>query len=270
MLTVSFWNVRGRAVPALVAGLAADCNTDILILAECPSSTAILLALNSGSSGSVFTQCPGPPGRLMLLSRLPVNAVIPLADLGDLSARHVVPPAGPSLLLIAVHLPSKLHQSDADQEQSAVWVAEEISRLESQVAHSRTLVVGDFNMNPFEPGLTGAATFHAVNARRIAGRGSRMVRGHDRSFFYNPTWRLLSDHGREHAGTYYYSHSGAVNLFWHAFDQVLLRPSLLPHFPDDGLKVIPSIGGCSLLTANGLPDRTNASDHLPITVSLNL
>jgi len=62
---------------------------------------------------------------------------------------------------------------------------------ERKAGHSRTILVGDLNMNPFEKGVIAAAGLHAVASRRIAERIERTVQGRSYPFFYNPMWGLL-------------------------------------------------------------------------------
>jgi hypothetical protein len=131
------------------------------------------------------------------------------------------------------------------------------------------LVIGDFNMNPFEDGLVGAVTFHATSTRMVAARGSRVVDKKKRAFFYNPMWSILGDRRNGPPGTYYYDRGQPVSFFWNAFDQALLRPDLLEWFADDDLQVVTRIGNTSLLTAAGTPDTDVASDHLPIVISID-
>ena len=65
------------------------------------------------------------------------------------------------ILLSVVHLPSKLHRDGDDQSYECGELARQIAATEAQFGHRRTVVVGDFNMNPFERGLVGAGDLHA-------------------------------------------------------------------------------------------------------------
>jgi hypothetical protein len=190
-----------------------------------------------------------------------------MADSGGVSIRQISPPIGSSFLLVGLHLPSKLHFSDQEQLMHAIRVSRAIQDAEETVEHSRTLVIGDFNMNPFEPGLVAADSFHAVMDQKIAMKGCRTVQGQEKPFFYNPMWGLLGDASPSPPGTYYYN-GGYINYFWNTFDQVLLRPDLLVFFPQGGVQVISKVGTKGLLNENGLP--RSASDHLPVVVRLDI
>ena len=59
--------------------------------------------------------------------------------------------------------------------------------------------------------------------------------------------------------------SGLVNHFWNTFDQVRLRPSLLPCYEASRLIVPDKIGGRPILRMAGMD---GFSDHLPVIISL--
>lgn len=110
-------------------------------------------------------------------------------------------PLGDSILVVAAHLPSKLWKKTEDQILASMRVARYIRDAESRVGHSRTIVIGDLNMNPFETGVVGSEGFHAIMDRRIAASGSRTVSGEQCSFFYNPTWGTFGDLDGKPPGT---------------------------------------------------------------------
>ena len=79
-------------------------------------------------------------------------------------------------------------------------------------------------------------------------------------------WGYFGDRTPGPAGTMYYS-GGVATPFWSIYDQVLLRPELMNQLRD---VIVPETDGVNtLLTANGLPDGTNGSDHLPLVFKLD-
>ncbi len=205
-----------------------------------------------------------PSPRLVFLSRLPRRAIRLISDDGGVAIRRILPPVGEELLLVAVHLSSKLRLEAEEQSLLASRMPQMIDEAEKKVKHFRTVVMGDFNMDPFESGLTSSETLHAVMDRRVAARHLRTVQGRERRFFYNPMWNFLGDATAGPAGTYFYSNSAPITHFWHTFDQVLIRPDLLPNFKDENVLVLVAAGSISLLDAKGRPDTVIASDHLPL------
>lgn len=87
----------------------------------------------------------------------------------------------------------------------------------------------------------------------------------------NPDDRVKADNGiGKPAGTYYKRDSSVDCRFWHCLDQVLLRPALLPFWNDEKLGIITQIDATPLVTSDGIPDKKNISDHLPLLFSLAL
>ena len=172
-------------------------------------------------------------------------------------------------LLAVVHLPNKRNTSKDSQGYITQELSEEIGRKEKILGHQRTLVIGDFNLNPFEIGMISARGIHATMDKSIALSRSRVVDILVYDFFYNPMWSFLGDSSRgQVAGTYYYRSAEYVNYGWNIFDQVLIRPDLIDSFNDDSLDIVTKIKNVSLLSKNNLIDR-QYSDHLPIEFSFN-
>ena len=125
-----------------------------------------------------------------------------------------------------------------------------ILRVENRFNHQYTVVCGDFNMNPFDEGLIKAKGFHAIMNKKIALKGKRKINDKD-------------------SGTMYYNSSDHINYFWHMYDQVLLRPELIPFFDDKELEIVTNIGSENLLSDIGIVNK-KYSDHLPIIFTLKI
>ena len=274
-MRVLFWNTGKRPVVALLRDLSRRRDVDILVLAEVAFSMGeVVSQLNEDVERTYFLAQERLPRSfrrpLHILTRLGEDQVVAIRDSAGITAKRVFPILGLDFTIVAVHLRSKLYQSHRDdQTLGTVRVSADIEAIEREVGHRRTLVIGDFNMDPFEPGLVSFDCFHAVMSRRTAQRQSRTVEGRERFFFYNPMWNHFGDHPPNPPGSYYRAGSGRTEYFWHSFDQVLLRPDLLDHFQDDSLEVVTHVGDLSLVKENGAPDRTKGSDHLPLLFELS-
>jgi hypothetical protein len=139
--------------------------------------------------------------------------------------------------------------------------------VEKEIGHSRTILVGDLNMNPFDRGLAGTIGLQAVMSQEVAKGENREINEEKYPYFYNPMWSLFGDLTPGPPGTYYYDkRERYLRYYWHMFDQVLIRPSLLDRFSSGDLKILTSIGNLSLMSpTNGRP---SLSDHLPIFFKL--
>ncbi|WP_044222774.1 hypothetical protein [Chitinophaga pinensis] len=111
---------------------------------------------------------------------------------------------------------------------------------------------------------------HSTFDKRIACKGSRIVREKTYNYFYNPMWSFYGEYGKGDVnGTYYKPVNKPVDFGWNMFDQVLVRPSLLANvFDESSLKIITQIGSVNLLNNNNVIKK-GLSDHLPIEFNLN-
>ena len=266
-----FWNLSKKPVEDLIASLAVRRRVDVLMLAECEVGTAALLRSLNQSGGSRFHYAPSPGcERIEIFTSFPRRYIQPEEEDDTLTIRSMGLPGLPKIMLAVGHFPSKLFFSGPSQTAESAALSARIRRTENKVGHARTILVGDLNMNPFEDGMVNANGFHAVMSKDIARKKVRTVQGQQYPFFYNPMWSVFGDASLGPPGTYYYSRAEHRMLFWNVFDQVLVRPSLLNSFSNDDLEILCSDGTTSLLTKNGLPNASLASDHLPILFKLAL
>lgn len=283
MLTFLFWNVGRRPIEETVARIARHHDVDVLMLAECPPEIGpMLVALNNTKTEYQFapTRSPEPDPDLCIYTRFDRTFMEPVADDLRVTFRQLSMPGAMPLLLAVVHSPSKLYMEDSSRHEYLLELGQLILEVEQRIGHSRTLLVGDLNANPYEAGVVGAAGLHAVMTRERAARLSRKVQGRERPFFYNPMWALFGDSSSGPPGTYHYDSGQYVNYYWHIVDQVMMRPSLIEQFDISSLEVITTDGEVSLLTTprgrpsrewqKGIPDAKRFSDHLPILFRLSV
>jgi hypothetical protein len=262
--TFLFWNLARKPLEDLVVNIVREESVDVVILAECEISLPTLLRrLGSFHLGAGFCR------RIKILTRFSSKFLTPVFESERVSIRRLALPKRVEVLLAAVHLPSKLYFSGASQAGECAVLAKHIAEQERLAGHRRTILVGDFNMNPFEVGLISASGLHGVMSRSVARQGVRAIQGRSYPFFYNPMWNHLGD-DREPAGTYYYERAEHVNYFWNVFDQVLVRPDLMDNLKPGRVAILTKAGGRSLLTNEGRPDKLTASDHLPVLFVLDL
>ncbi len=275
MATFLFWNMAKKTLSEPLFRLVARHEVDVLLLAECVMSPGQVLELLNRERTlyhfpqtvvldfekvRIFTRFSGE----LLESRLDHSGF-------RWTIRQLFVLGSPDILVVAVHLPSKAVYNDYSQASLCRDLAEDIRRIEEVVGHRRTLVVGDFNMNPFEVGMFDAKTLNAETTRAKALAQSRDIYGKEHPFFYNPMWNFFGDATRGPAGTFHYSNSQPVRMAWNIFDQVLLRPDLLPFFRIEELEILSEDGQDSFLTTqSGVPGARGGSDHLPIVFKLDL
>ena len=242
---------------------------DVLMLAECSIEPSEVIKTLNSDGGVPYVLPESESEKVRIYTRLPSRALVELFDdrTQGVTLRKLKIGPHPYLLLAAVHLPSKLYLSQDDQTLNSTVIARLIRSQEDKLGHSRTILVGDFNMNPFEPGVVGAQAFNAMMTRDLARRNERKMRDISYPFFYNPMWAFFGDWTSGPAGTYYYSATTPSNQYWNIFDQVFVRPSLIDSLLE--VRILDTDGQEKLLSKGGLPNRINASDHLPLFFKLN-
>lgn len=266
-MTVLFWNINGKPLVLQLQRLVARHGVDVLVLAEAPKPAVFNQQLVE-ATGLERVASPGQHDKV----RAYVRSVRACLVIGDEGARFSIGDlrlAGAQSLTIAMaHLPSRCDCPVGSIQESCRSFAAAVKAYEQRAMHRRTIVIGDFNLSPFDPALVLASGFHAAMDRQVAGRGSRVVEEEVYPFFYNPMWSFQGDLSAGPPGTYYYQESGHLAYFWHQFDQVLLAPDLLEWTRPDSVEVLTTDGHQSLLSDRKRPDAMNASDHLPLLVRL--
>ena len=273
MISFLFWNLdeNTNAVPYL-GRLATTYAVDIFLIAECPKETAPLItALNAAHRGVYRVADEVIPEKVRIITRLaPPRLKQRLTLLGkDATIWTLEGDVLSRVLLVAAHLPSKSGGFTAHDQQAIVeQVSRGIVSVEDEDGCQNTVLVGDMNMNPYEPGMAIVTGFHGLMTTDLAKLGDRRFKGIDYRRFYNPMWGLYGDRTPGPAGTFYWDAYSPTNHRWHMLDQVLLRPSLTDRLRN--VQILAGDGYRSFLGEDGAPDREQVSDHLPILFQLEI
>lgn len=178
------------------------------------------------------------------------------------------------ILLAAVHFPSKINWGNSqDHFGLCVQLRLDIESMEDKYSINESMIIGDFNMNPFEPGLINASGLNNINVKSIALHKARRIYGLTYKAFYNPMWNFFGESSKGLTpGTYFYNTSKYVNQYWNIYDHLMMRPELLEYFNEDEFMILNSIKGKSLMRESNkiqIIDRS-ISDHLPLLAKFNL
>lgn len=268
-LTFLFWNIQKKNLNTHITQLCQLHDVDVLLLAEFGTNSAYYLESNLQNIDKDYQYIqPLASAKVELFVKFDSSKIVQISDSSDdFSIRKINVIPAKEIILIGLHLPSKLYMTDNDQSIHQTKIVNLINAKEQEIGHTNTLVIGDFNMHPFQ--MVSAGNFHATMDKNIALKQTRTVKDEVYRYFYNPMWNFLGDNNKSKvAGTYYKNISGEyTNYHWNMFDQVLLRPDLLANFDEKSLEIITSNGIISYIK-NGQID-TKYSDHLPIKFTLN-
>lgn len=271
-----FWNLMKQPLQDRLARIVAMHRVDVVILAECIiAPDAVEAALKQSTGQDYYFSAPVIANeKTQVFTRFRQPALTHQFNdfTGSLTIRLLRLEGIRDILLATVHFPSRINYNESEQTQAAIVLAEDIVSAENDAGITRTILVGDLNMNPFDDGVSAAHTLNAVMTKQLAASRERKVRGKSYRFFYNPMWGHFGDRIMGPSGTYYYHASKATNYYWNMFDQVLLRPKLMNTLRD--LQILTSDGVEPLVTQHGTPKLSNktsvGSDHLPIFFQLEL
>ena len=268
-LNVLFWNVGRKDLTEQIVNLARSKEVDILVLVEnLVEDDDLVRALNSQAKNLFHANKSLLCEKITVLSRFTSEQVRPIHENNRLTVRRIQLPEYPEFLLAAVHLMDKRSADATTQREEARKMAIILGDVEREQQNDRLLLIGDFNMNPFEEGMVMAGGFHGSMSRQVAQKGSRIIQSDTYNYFYNPCWGLLGDLRSEIPGTYYYNSGGHTCYEWNVFDQVLLRPGLIENFVRENLAIIHTDGVNSLVTEIKRPHKSVYSDHLPLFFTL--
>ena len=260
-MNVIFWNVnKNDNIDKTLALLVLENNVDLLVLAEYNGDTEILCKqisnANKTYSSLQVIGCDKIKGIVnSQYSQEQLYAEARYSIIGLQTACF-------KLIVSMIHGESNLHYTDDDRMPTFCRFYKDIEESEKRLNCGNTIVIGDFNSNPFDRSVMSVGSLHAIPYREEVKKETREVSGAEYKKFYNPMWKFLGNNEAPY-GTYYYNSSKPVNYYWNIFDQVIIRPSLCSAFSSDHLKIITEINQISLLKNNYKPD-TLFSDHLPI------
>lgn len=254
-----FWNTHKNVnINSILCDLIIENRISVVVLAEYTANTDELIDLLQ-YSGIHMKQFPTVGcERISILGKIEVDMEPQLQT--DHTSIQII---NENFIMCCVHLNSQIYTGSAERREIDMeGIISEILKIENELDTKDTIIVGDFNINPYDKSCVDARYFHGIPVYKEAMRGCRSINGKEYHMFYNPMWNFLGDF-KEPYGTYYHRTSDVVTTYWDIYDQVIMRPALREKFVDDSLKIITETMTTSLLDRNKHPNH-NISDHLPI------
>lgn len=262
-----FWNTGKNKINSILAQIINHYSCDIIGLAEYTDDIGDLIQTLNTSYGLHYHHIPQIGcKRIEIITTINTGNVKHLPDSSYYAIKSFPHNTIGNHIIAFVHMPSKLHKDELDQHEDIRRLRYDIEAIEESEKNTNTIIVGDFNVNPFENSMVSAGSIHSVPNKIISAK-TRTISGIKHSMFYNPMWNLLGDHNKI-PGTYYYNNSHNVCFHWNIFDQVIVRPSLVNNLDASSIKIINSINDINLFNKSGYPNKT-ISDHFPIFFKIN-
>lgn len=251
-MNIVFWNTNKKSINEKLKELIIEKQCDIIALAEYNDDENNLINELYDNNINIKKAEIYSCDRVCLLYNEKID--VSIEDDNKYYLSYNIVKDNKKFKLFIVHLPSKMWSQD-NGEKARIQIREIKENIHER---DNVIILGDFNVNPFEDVMISA---DSLSALPIMNQEVRTVVGKEFVNMYNPMWNLFGDFDGI-PGTYYYNQ----NHYWNMFDQVILSYSMRKYFNKDTLQIIDRIGENKLIK-NGKVDK-NISDHLPIYFEL--
>ncbi|MEH7164405.1 endonuclease/exonuclease/phosphatase family protein [Priestia megaterium] len=285
-LSIFFWNIYGsgsqktkpedfKHTIKAIRDLTTLHQFDIIILSECPDNEVRdLIELELKKIDDNYKNYSQFGSRLVTYHK--IKSASEIRDY-KLITKFTIP-FERKLMIVGLHLHGRNQGlSDLDLYDEAATYKKAIMALAVQEETDDIIVVGDFNMDPFERGLVYRKNFNATFLKQVANgttpeeeTAENLVLEEDPNkypYFYNPSWHLHGNLFSNIPGTFY-TRTSQNKIIYHMLDQVLVSPSLIDNFDFENFEIISEYiyneENISLVSNHGIPKKKLYSDHLPI------
>ncbi|MDA2705025.1 hypothetical protein PDR95_25495 [Bacillus cereus] len=273
-----FWNVLKKDLSNVVCDIAEYYDADFILLAELKkddtkkyeaelNKKGYKLRTLSSAKVKIFDRLDINPGKSIVI---PKDVKVKQKDRITSMLYNI---NGERILLVGIHLFSKATmKNDSNRQGFARLASETIEYIEEVYEIDKTIIMGDFNVNPYEPAMIEFFGMHATMCRNTALKEERVISDVAKRYLFNPSWQAYSNVGSDDTppGTYYFDEKYDTTLtFWNVLDQVLIRPKLVKNSLN--FEIISGAGDkVPTLLSDGIPDKENYSDHLPILYTIKI
>ena len=291
MMALAFWNVykgkgKGGAISTAIVDLAeAICvdkklsgkDQEVLLCLGEPGKIdfqAILAALQARNTGKTWW-LDQTHRRFAILSTLPQSEWDPEDTLhaGSFPSSLVRTTSGKPIQyeIWFTHLstPAYSWHPNSLNNEEARDLRVGVETREQNKLHKRSVVIGDFNMEPFSQSMTTPQYMNATPCRTLAATNVKIARRKSEiRYFFNPMWTLLGSWQANRQPGSFYRNDATASVNWHVIDQVIVRPELIGAVYSGTPMILANAGMTPLTTREGAI--ASISDHLPVLVTLDI
>jgi len=275
-MVIGFWNINCKNLSDNLIDFVTEQQIDILVLAEIDDNTILEFLTKSRAihKNQPFSRINNH-NTVALLSKY--NADVFPEENRLVSRRWLIYSVNiPTVIcfnLACVHFHSKVNWAKESLALECVNFSRDISIVEDKTGCDETILIGDFNMNPFEDGIVAANGLNAIQDLEYVSKNpnGRNIDGIDYKYFYNPMWNFFGDF-KKPLGTHYCRPGGHISQEWNIYDQIMFRGTIKKYLDNnDYVKIIDEIRSEKIITKEfGRPKDAKYSDHLPIVLKLRI
>ena len=183
--------------------------------------------------------------------------------------------------IAAVHLHSKVGNTERQQLWKNQPIFNEVKKFEKGSSNNRTIIVGDFNHNPYDSNLCDPFLINCKDSRQLISTLSKnpISKSRNQDYWYNPMWNLLGDHdfrnGKERVTGTYFRYTEDETPIWNLLDGVIIRPSIMDRVDYNESAIITETTTVKFLKKFTIrKDESliyeDLSDHLPVKFAIDI
>jgi hypothetical protein len=264
VIKILFWNTNKKNLDVAISTLASDLAVNVILLAEYPSSPASLLSSIRDKVDLRYFAPLHIKNKFVCISNDIDLSLSELVSEPRFSMRRFIHDSHSSML-VTIHGVDPMNHDIDHRNGHAQLLMAQLKSLSSKYKAQRLIIIGDFNVNPFDKCMTLPIAYNSVMTRECAKQGIRGYQFEEYDFFYNPMWSLFGDLSEGPSGTYFYTGTSGMQG-WNMLDQVMLHHSLADYL--DTVRIVDSTVNLDLADARGHPNAIEYSDHFPILITL--
>ena len=251
-----YWNTKGCSDFLLIKSLLNQENPDALFLSETNESLIISHLDELRKINYEHFENPGCD-RIIIIKKKSSLLLLSKQSTYYTSIKD----SKNKVSIISVHLPSQMFQHIDGLKSHIRDFREEIDTQFGSSLTENILIIGDFNVNPFEKPMIDFDGFAASNSIKLRKKATHL--GKEKILYYNPTWTLYK--ANKFPGTKYFKRPSGSSfdiLEHHFLDQAVLSYYMSQNIKSENIEVLYQTAECVFF--DHIKNSISLSDHLPL------
>lgn len=254
-----FWNTNNKEdINKYIVDLVKENRYNFIALAEYKDNIGELIRELKRYNINMIDISTKGCKRINIITNISRNNIIHLGEVEYFTKKAIIV-GNKAYIISVVHLPSKLRSDDGARANVLQTLIEQLKEDEEKYKTKDSIIMGDFNANPYEPCMVSTLGLHSIPSLSDTKKLKRKLNFKEYDLFYNPMWNKFGDFNAP-PGTYYYDKESSYQTYWNIFDQVIIRPQVADIFVNESLNIVIKGDEFQLFENN----KIKIGDHLPI------
>ncbi|MEJ5143857.1 hypothetical protein [Sphingobacterium sp. MYb388] len=251
-----YWNSKKQSDFLTIMNILVEEKPDILFLSE---TDEIIIFNNIGNLKVIGYEHFENPGckRVIIIKKVELKLSLSFQSTYFTSVKCL----NNNINIISVHLPSQMFQHMDALKSHIRLMRKDIDSEIGTSSQADIIIIGDFNVNPFEKPMIDFDGFSASNSINLKKEVTHLKE--KKELYYNPTWKLYVNNS--FPGTKYFKRPSASSfdiLEHHFLDQVVLSYSLSKKITQEHISVLEETPTKAFF--DKVKRSILESDHLPL------